>query len=72
MKEIIAIRDLYVICHNNLDIIHCIYLKKGHKLTTGQPFIEERATLEEAEGRVNQIAKNSTYFATHCTYVTGE
>lgn len=72
MKEIIAIKDLYVICHNNSNVIHCVYLKKGHKLTTGQPFVEERNTIAEVESRVDQIAKTTGYFNIGCVYITGE
>ena len=72
MKEIIATKDVYVICHNNLNTIHCFYLKKGHRLITGQPFIEERNTVEEIQSRVDQIAKESKYFNLDSVYNTGE
>lgn len=65
MKEVIANNDIHIICHNNADIIHYLFLHRGDKLTTGQPFVEERTSLEEIKGRINQIARDESYFDLH-------
>lgn len=62
MKEVVANNDIHIICHNNVDIIHYILLRKGNRLTTGQPFVEERASLEEIKSRINQITRDESYF----------
>ncbi len=62
MKEIVANNDIHIICHNNADIIHYIFLRKGNRLATGQPFVEERTSLVEIKSRINQIARDESYF----------
>lgn len=55
MKEIIATKDVYVLCHNNDDIIHFVFLKSGNKMVTGQPFIEQFTSIEEVKKRVEEL-----------------
>jgi hypothetical protein len=60
MKEIKATQDVYVLCHNNDDIIHFIFLKEGNNLSTGQPFVEEFYSLEPLKTRLEEITKNNS------------
>lgn len=51
-----------VICHNGTDVIHCVHVKQGNVLVTGQPIVEQFDTLEEAKLRINEIANDESYF----------
>ena len=62
MDNITTIIEKYIVCHNGKDIIHLVHLKKGNKLVTGQEFIEEFLTLEDAKTRINEIAQSDSYF----------
>lgn len=62
MTELRMENDKYVICHNNADVIHCVHVKQGNVLVTGQPNVEQFDTLEEAKLRVNEIANDESYF----------
>lgn len=62
MTELKMENDKYVICHNNADVIHCVHVKQGNVLVTGQPNVEQYNTLEEAKLRVNEIANDESYF----------
>lgn len=62
MKEIIAKKEIFVVCHNGVDIIHFIELQNGNKLSTSQKFVEEFSTLEEAKKRINELSNNQNYF----------
>ena len=62
MENITTTIDKYIVCHNGNDIIHLVNLKEGNKLVTGQKFIEEFSTLEDAKKRINEIANNEDYF----------
>lgn len=62
MTELRMENDKYVICHNNTDVIHCVHVRQGNVLVTGQPNVEQFDTLEEAKLRVNEIANDESYF----------
>lgn len=62
MENITTNIDKYIVCHNGNDVIHLVLLKKGNKLVTGQEFIEEFSTIDEAKNRINDIAKDPTFF----------
>lgn len=62
MTELRMENDKYVICHNNADVIHCVHVRQGNVLVTGQPNVEQFDTLEEAKLRVNEIANDESYF----------
>ena len=58
MREIIATEDRYVICHNNEDVVHFVFLRKGNKLVTGQPFVEEFTSIDAMKIRVEQLSQD--------------
>lgn len=62
MTELRMENDKYVICHNNADVIHCVHVRQGNVLVTGQSNVEQFDTLEEAKLRVNEIANDESYF----------
>ena len=62
MNELKIESDKYVICHNNADIIHCVHIRQGNILATGQPIVEQFDTLEQLKQRVNEIANDESYF----------
>jgi hypothetical protein len=62
MKEITTETSKYILCHNNIDVIHCVLLKKGNILSTEQEFIEEFSTIELLKARVNEIVGDEEYF----------
>lgn len=62
MKEIITITEKYILCHNGGEVIHCVLLKEGNKLSTGLEFIEEFTSKEELKNRVNALANDENHF----------
>lgn len=62
MTELKVENDKYVICHNDADIIHCVHVRKGNVLVTGQPIVEQFDTIEQLKQRVNEIANDESYF----------
>lgn len=69
MKELKVKEDTYVLCHNNTDVIHCVFLKKGNTLTTGQEFVEKFLTIDNLKKRVNEIVKDDSYFDSNFDYL---
>jgi hypothetical protein len=62
MKNITTTTDKYILCHDGIDIIHCILLKEGNNLSTGLEFVEEFVTKEEVKTRVNELTNDENYF----------
>jgi hypothetical protein len=65
MKEITTTTEKYIICHNGAEVVHCILLKEGNKLSTGLEFVEEFTTKEEAKTRIADLTKDEEYFETN-------
>lgn len=63
MKEITySDKDAWVLCHNNESIFAIVNLISGQKLSSGQPFIEEFETEEQAKSRVIELTGDIDYF----------
>ncbi len=62
MQEITTETEKFIVCHNNLDVIHYVNLKKGNVLLTEQEFVEEFLDLDSAKNRVNELANDEDYF----------
>jgi hypothetical protein len=62
MKEYIANQECYLLCHNGVDVFHCVHLLVGNKSVTGQPNMEKFDTVEELKERVNEISGDPEYF----------
>jgi hypothetical protein len=54
----------YVLAHNEAEVIHFVIVKTDSVFETGQPIVEEFATLEEAKLRVDEL-KGIGYFEEH-------
>lgn len=37
----------HFVCHNGVDIYHCIIIQEGQQVESGQPYIDEYATCTE-------------------------
>jgi hypothetical protein len=52
-----AIKNMWVLCHNGINIFHITELKIGENLETGQPYIECFDTEEELQKKINVLNK---------------
>lgn len=62
MKEITTTTDKYILCHNGKEVIHCILLKEGNKLSTGLEFVEEFTSKEDVKTRIVALTEDEEYF----------
>lgn len=47
-----ATKNMWVLCHNGIDIFHTVELQIGQNLSTGQPYMESFDTEEQLQQRI--------------------
>jgi hypothetical protein len=55
MKEYIANQECYLLCHNGVDVFHCVHLFPENKTVTGQPIQETFPTKDELIVRLQEL-----------------
>jgi hypothetical protein len=55
MREYIATQECFLLCHNGVDVFHCVHLLLGNKSVTGQPIQETFPTKDELIVRLQEL-----------------